>query len=120
MSIEVNGKIIETDNEGYLINPSDWDNDVMEALIKQHEADGHRALSETAIGLVQFFREYFEEHQKAPRMNDIIKDLGKRPGANFSDEEEYKTFLYEMFPHGPIQKLIKLAGLHNPGNENES
>jgi len=25
-----------------------------------------------------------------------------------------------MFPHGPIQKLAKLAGLPNPGNENQS
>ena len=120
MSIVVNGKIIATDNEGYLIDSSNWDTDVMEALIKQHEGDGHRALSETAIGLVLFFREYFDEHQKAPRMNDIINDLGKRQGKSFSDAEKYKTFLYEMFPHGPIQKLTKLAGLPNPGNENES
>jgi len=105
MSIEVNGKTIETDHEGYLIDSNDWDTDVMETLIKQHEGDGHQALSETAIGLVHFFREYFDEHQKSPSMNDIINDLGKRPGESFSDAEEYKSFLYEMFPHGPIQKL---------------
>ena len=91
MSIVVNGKIIATDNEGYLIDSSNWDTDVMEALIKQHEGDGHRALSETAIGLVLFFREYFDEYQKAPRMNVIINNLGKHPGESFSDAEEYKT-----------------------------
>lgn len=120
MSIEVKGKTIETDNEGYLIDSNDWNNDVMNALIQQHEADGHRVLSETAIGMVQFFREYFDEHQKAPHMNNLINDLGKQSGQSFSDAEEYKTFLYEMFPHGPVQKLTKLAGLPNLGNENES
>ncbi len=120
MSLEVNGKCIETDNEGHLIDPSNWDTDVMKALIKQHENDGHRPLSETAIGLVHYFREYFDKNQKAPRMNEIINDLGRHPGESFSDAEEYKKFLYEMFPHGPIQKLSKLAGLPNLGNENES
>jgi tRNA 2-thiouridine synthesizing protein E len=37
MSIEVNGKIIETDEEEYLIHLDDWNEDVAEALIKKHE-----------------------------------------------------------------------------------
>ncbi|MFP3874518.1 MAG: TusE/DsrC/DsvC family sulfur relay protein [Thiohalophilus sp.] len=43
-----------------------------------------------------------------------------RQDKNFTDAEKYKNILYAMFPHGPIQKLSKLAGLPNPGNENES
>ncbi len=119
MNIEVNGKLIETDTEGYLLNPGDWDEDVMLALIKQHEADGHKPLSDTAIGLVEYARDYYKEHQKHPTMNKLIKELGERHKGKFSEAEEYKQFLYGMFPHGPIQKLCKLAGLHNPGNENQ-
>jgi len=119
MSIEVNGKTIDTDSEGYLLNLKDWDEDVMNALIKQHEADGHKPLSDTAIGLVEFTREYYKEHQKHPTMNKLIKELDERHKGKFSEAEEYKNFLYSMFPHGPTQKLAKLAGLHNPGNENQ-
>jgi len=119
MSIEVNGKTIETDSEGYLLNQKDWDEDVMNALIKQHEADGHKPLSDTAIGVVEYTREYYDEHQKHPTMNKLIKELGERHKGKFSEAEDYKKFLYSMFPHGPTQKLAKLAGLHNPGNENQ-
>ncbi len=118
MNIEINGRIIETDAEGYLRNLNDWNEDVMNALIKQHEADGHKPLSDTAIGLVEYTREYYDEHQKHPTMNKLIKELGERHKEHFSEAEEYKEFLYSMFPHGPIQKLAKLAGLHNPGIEN--
>jgi tRNA 2-thiouridine synthesizing protein E len=120
MSLQVKGRTIQTNEEGYLIDPEDWDHDVMDVLIKQHEAEGHKPLSETAIGLIDYFREYYGEYQKHPTMNQLIKELGMRQADNFSEAEEYKTFLYEMFPHGPIQMLSKLSGLPSPGNENES
>jgi len=121
MSLEANGKTIQTNEEGYLVNPEDWSQDVMNALIKQHEAEGHKPLSETAIGLIEYFREYYAEYQKHPTMNQLIKELGMRQAEDFNEaDEEYKNFLYEMFPHGPIQMLSKLAGLPSPGNENES
>jgi len=34
MSIEVNGKTIETDEEGYLVNRADWTQDVAAAIAK--------------------------------------------------------------------------------------
>ncbi len=120
MSIEVNGKIIETDEEGYLLNPEDWNEDVCEALIKQHEAAGHRPVNETARGLIEYFREYYEDHMMHPTMHKLLKTLGKVKGKSFRDQEEYKEFLYELFPHGPIQMLSKLAGLPKPVEEVES
>ena len=119
MTIEVNGKVIETDEEGFLVDLNDWDNEVMNALINQHEKDGHKPLSETAIGLVEYCRQFYEEQKKHPTMHQMVKELGMRNTGKFTEAEEYKKFLYEMFPHGPTQKLAKLAGLPNPGNENE-
>lgn len=52
-------------------------------------------------------------------MHQIVKEFGMRNTRKFSEAEQYKNYLYEMFPHGPIQKLAKLAGLPNFGNENE-
>lgn len=117
MSLNVNGKVIETDEEGYLVNPDDWDEDVMKALIAQHEAEGHKPLSETAIGLIQFVREYYEEHLTHPDMHQLINELGRKPGESFREAEEYKKFLYDMFPHGPVAMLAKLAGLPVPREE---
>lgn len=120
MNIEVNDKMLSTDEEGYLLNIDDWNESVMHELIKQHEADGHKPLSETAITLVEYFHQYYQKNKTHPTMNHLLRELAKREGNNFTDAEKYKNFLYDMFPHGPIQKLSKLAGLPNPGNENES
>ncbi|MDP2028236.1 MAG: TusE/DsrC/DsvC family sulfur relay protein [Thiobacillus sp.] len=120
MSITVNGKNIETDEAGFLKNPDDWNEDVAEVLAKEHEKAGHKHLNETAMGLVYFFREYYKEKLTHPSMNDLMNTLGKQSGQSFSDAEAYKKFLYDMFPHGPVQMLCKLAGLPNPGVENQS
>jgi tRNA 2-thiouridine synthesizing protein E len=120
MSITVNGKTIATDEAGFLKNPDDWNEAVAEVLAKEHEKAGHKPLNETAMGLVGFFREHYEEKQTHPSMNDLVNTLGKHPDQSFHDAEAYKIFLYDMFPHGPVQMLCKLAGLTNPGVENQS
>lgn len=117
MSLEVDGKKIETDEEGYLINLNDWNDEVCEALIKQHEANGHKPLSETARGLINYFREYYQQHELRPTMHQLVLILGKHSGERFHDQESYKNFLYEMFPHGPVPMLCKLAGLPKPLEE---
>jgi len=118
--IEVNNKSIKTDDEGYLLNPDDWDLDVAEALIKQHEADGHKKVTETGWELINYFREYYEYNMKHPSMHHILADLARHKSIQFSDEKSYKEFLYDLFPHGPIRKLCKLAGLPNPTDEIET
>lgn len=41
-------------------------------------------------------------------------------GKDFKDEKDYRDFLYELFPHGPVRMLCKLAGLPNPEHEIET
>ena len=120
MSIEANGKIIETDEEGYLLNLDDWNDEVCEALIKQHEAEGHKPVSETARGLIDYFRDYYQENKVHPTMHKLVLTLGKHKGERFHDQESYKNFLYELFPHGPVRMLCKLAGLPKPAHEVET
>ena len=120
MSIEVNGKNIETDEEGYLLNLEDWNDEVCTALIKQHEADGHKPVNEISRGLIDYFRAYYLENQVHPSMHKLVLTLGKSQGEHFRDQESFKNFLYEIFPHGPVSMLCKLAGLPKPVNEVES
>lgn len=120
MNIEVNGKKIKTDEEGYLLNLDDWNEEVCEALIKQHEADGHKPVSETARGLIDYFREYYQENKVHPTMHKLVLTLGKHQGEHFHDQEAYKKFLYDLFPHGPVRMLCKLAGLPKPAHETEA
>ncbi len=120
MNFNVNGTMIETDEEGYLVNPDDWDEDVALALIAQHEADGHKKVTETGWELIRYFREYYEDRMMHPSMHRILVDREKVESKVFNDEKSYREFLYELFPHGPVNMLCKLAGLPKPSHEMET
>ena len=117
MSIQVDGKIIETDEEGYLVNADDWSEAVAEAMAARQSQQDHVELSETQLGLVQYFREYFAETQVHPTMHKLVMTLGRHHGQHFQDRKEYEKFLYGMFPKGPVAELCKLAGLPKPVEE---
>ena len=120
MNITVNGKTIETDRAGFLKNPYDWHDEVGDILVKEYEKSGLRPVDDTSLGLVDYFREYYEENHTHPTMSVLVNTMGKQQGKRFNDTYAYKKFLYELFPNGPVQTLCQLAGLPDPGVENQS
>ncbi|NCF10463.1 MAG: TusE/DsrC/DsvC family sulfur relay protein [Gammaproteobacteria bacterium] len=106
MSIEVNGKSIETDEEGYILNLSDWDEDIANELAKEEGID----MSENHWEVVNFLREYYDEYQIAPAVRVLTKAIGKKLGA----EKGNSKYLYELFPYGPAKQACKIAGLPKP------
>ncbi len=110
MAIEVNGKFIGTDEEGFLVNRDDWSNDVAEEMAHQEGWD----LKDDHLGLIDYFREYFEEHQVHPTMHILVQTLGKNIGERFHEHKSYQSFLYKLFPTDPISELCKLSGLPKP------
>lgn len=114
MSIQVGDRIIETDAEGYLINPADWSEDVAEALAAQQSAEDRVQLTDTHLGLIAYFREVYAENETHPSMHQLVMTLGKQHGEHFRDRKEYEAFLYRLFPKGPVLELCKLAGLPKP------
>ena len=71
-------------------------------------------LSETHLGLIQYFREYYAENKVHPTMHRLVMTLGKHHGRYFHERKNYERFLYELFPKGPVAELCKLAGLPKP------
>ena len=69
MSLEVNGKSYEVDEEGYLADLNTWDSDVAEAMAN---ADG-APLDENHWEVINFLREYYEEYQIAPAVRVLTK-----------------------------------------------
>jgi len=119
MNIKVGTKTIETDDEGYLLNPEEWDEQVAEEMAFQQSQQDQVKLTETHWGLIQYFREYYDEHMVHPSMHRLVMTLGKHHGESFHDHKAYENYLYELFPHGPIPELCKLAGLPKPKEEFE-
>ena len=110
MNIEVKGKIIETDEQGYLVNLDDWSEEFVERIAEQ---DGIE-LYDDHWGLILYFRDYYEETLTHPTMRKIVLTLGKQHGKRFHDEKAYEKFIYSLFPYDPIHELCKLAGLPKP------
>lgn len=106
MAIEVNGKTIETDEEGYLVNLADWNEDAAKILAAQDELE----LTAQHWEVITFLREYYDEYQIAPAVRVLTKAIGKKLGP----EKGNSKYLYELFPYGPAKQACRFAGLPKP------
>jgi tRNA 2-thiouridine synthesizing protein E len=106
MSIEVNGTAYETDEEGYLVNLSDWNEDVANVIAQQENVD----MTANHWEVVNFLRQYYDEYQIAPAVRVLTKAIGKQLG----EEKGNSKYLYELFPYGPAKQACKIAGLPKP------
>jgi len=106
MPIEVNGKQYETDEEGYLVNLSEWTEDVAGAIAKVENIE----MSANHWEVVNFLRDYYNEYQIAPAVRVLTKAIGKKLGADKGSSQ----YLYELFPYGPAKQACKIAGLPKP------
>jgi len=105
-SIEVNGKQLDVDEEGYLQNLEDWNMDVANFLAKEEGID----MTENHWEVVNFLREYYEEYKIAPMIRILTKAIGKKLGADKGNTK----YLYELYPGGPAKQACKIAGLPKP------
>ena len=106
MAIEVNGKSLETDEEGYLADLNQWSPEVATFMAKLDDCE----LSDNHWQVINFLREYYEEYQIAPAVRVLTKAIGKKLGADKGNSK----YLYELFPYGPAKQACKYAGLPKP------
>ena len=106
MAIEVNGKSYETDEEGYLVNLSEWNEEVGQELAKGENID----MTPNHWEVVNFLRDYYNEFQIAPAVRVLTKAIGKKLGP----EKGNSQYLYELYPYGPAKQACKIAGLPKP------
>ncbi len=99
--LEVKDKKIELNQEGFLLRPEEWDEDVAKFLAKQEE--GIDSLSEEHWKIIKYIRDYYLEKQLAPMVRKICQTTG------FTLKH-----IYELFPSGPAKGACKLAGLPKP------
>ena len=105
-TIDVGGKALEVDEEGYLVNLDDWSEEAAEVLAKSENLE----LTENHWEVIHFLREYYNEFQIAPAVRVLTKAIGKKLGK----EKGNSKYLYELFPYGPAKQACKVAGLPKP------
>ncbi len=99
-TIEVNGKMLDLDPDGNLLNTSDWNEDVALAFAKREDIE---QLNDRHWVVINYMRKQYEEKGDAPSIRKLTKESGV----------ETKE-LYAIFPKGPAKKAAKISGLPKP------
>ena len=110
MRLAISDKIVETNEQGFLINIDDWDEDFVIQLADNEGIE----LFVDHWELIFYFREFYQHHLTNPTMHQLVLTLGKKKDKHFHDLKEYEKHIYKLFPTDPIHELCKLAGLPMP------
>ncbi len=95
------GKTIELNDEGFLVNASDWSK---EFAIEVAKEEGIADLSPVHWKVIEFSRQSASASGGAsPTLRTITT------GCEISTKE-----LFALFPKGPAKKVAKIAGLGKP------
>ncbi len=105
-TMEFEGQAYEVDEEGYLLDWSEWTEGIAAVMAKE---DGLE-LGEEHKDVIKFLREYFEKYQIAPMIKILTKELKKKYGK----EKGSTKYLYELYPGGPAKQACRYAGLPKP------
>ena len=98
--MELGGKMLNIDEDGFIEDPSEWDEGVAKSLAA---TEGVEDLGERHWKLVHYLREYYLKNNIAPMIRKLCKDTG------IPLKE-----IYELFPSGPAKGACKVAGLPKP------
>jgi tRNA 2-thiouridine synthesizing protein E len=97
---------ISTDDEGYLIDPSEWDESVAEELARREGV----VLTPLHWQVLHFMRRFHEEHQVMADARFVIRFLADDHGLGASARHR----LFELFPYGYVKQACKIAGMRRP------
>ncbi len=98
--MEIDGKTIEFDKDGFMTEPGLWDEETALSIAVDEGID---EMSDKHWRIVKFIRGYWKEHDLAPPVRLLCKESG------VSVREVYK-----LFTSGPARGACRVAGLPKP------
>ena len=103
MGYTVDGKELETDDQGFLVE-ADFGDEVVRVIA----AAENITLTDAHWQVVAYLRDEYREHGHTPNFRNMLKGLAEVvPGC------DSKT-IYDLFPVGPAKQGPKVAGLPQP------
>lgn len=103
MGYVVAGNELETDDDGFLLQP-DYSEEVVNVIAA---AEGIE-LTPRHWEIINYMREQYREHGHTPNFRAMLKDINE-----FWPEADSKA-VYDLFPMGPSKQAAKVAGLPQP------
>ena len=103
-TLDVDGRQIETDSEGYLVDRGEWSEAFARTLAEREGIE----LTAEHWEVIRFLREYFAVHGVQAQVRAMIRHFAR----TWDSEHGLNHRLHEMFPRGGPQKQgNRLAGL---------
>jgi len=104
MAYVVNGKTLETTDNGFLANQDDWDKAVAESIA---EAEGF-SLTQDHWDVIEYLRDaYFNHNGEQPNNRAILKAMQEK----WPERKVDNKTLFDLFPGNPSKQAGKIAGL---------
>jgi tRNA 2-thiouridine synthesizing protein E len=94
------GTEIELNDEGFLVDPTQWNDDIAVELARREGID---PLTDRHWQVIRFMRSEYEAKGTGP----TVRLLGKTSGVPIKE-------LYQLFPKGPAKLAAKIAGIPKP------
>jgi TusE/DsrC/DsvC family sulfur relay protein len=94
------GAEIDLNDEGFLVDPSQWNEDIAVELARREGID---PLTDRHWQVIRFMRSEFDAKGTGP----TVRVLGKTSGVPIKE-------LYQLFPKGPAKLAAKIAGIPKP------
>lgn len=103
MAIDFDGKTIETNDNGYLLDTDDWSEGLAPVMAS---AEGIE-LTERHWDVLNYLREeFFDNRGTQPNTRAILKAMSAAWGEKISQKD-----LYDLFPLDPSKQGGRIAGL---------
>lgn len=106
MAIKFNGNKVATDEQGYLLDYTLWE----EALANEIALQDNVELTDAHWEVIHFVRQFYLTYNTSP----AIRALTKAMKAEFGEEKASSRYLYRLFKEGPAKQATKYAGLPKP------
>jgi TusE/DsrC/DsvC family sulfur relay protein len=91
------------DDEGYLIDPADWSEQLAVAFALQENIE----LTGAHWDAIRFMREFYQEHQVIPDVRFVTRHLAWKLGGS-------RNLIFELFPYGYVKQACRIAGMRRP------
>lgn len=99
-TVEIEGRSFEVDEDGFLKDPTLWDNDVARLFARLDDVE---ELTADHWKIIRCIRSHYQRHGMAPMVRKVCQETGLR-----------LRDIYRLFPLGPAKGACKVAGLPKP------
>lgn len=106
MDLQIAGRSIPLDDEGYLVDPEDWDRAAAHALAANEDIE----LGTDHWKVLEFMRDYYSRSGIAADARFVIRFLAQE----LNKGSEARSYLFKLFPYGYVSQACKLAGMRRP------